>query len=265
MGSLTPDRGGATIVLLAGADDTTNIVYNYLRAHLGELTVIQEDPVSRVTLARRRARRLGWPVVIGQVAFVVGVLPLLRRRARRRVREILADAHLDARPIPEIHHVASVNDVATARLLRDLDPAVVVVNGTRVIAASILEAVPCPFLNMHAGITPRYRGVHGGYWALAEGRPELVGTTVHVIDRGIDTGPVLAQATFAPGPHDTIASYPYLHVAAGLPVLAEIVERILSDGTVPPASPTVADGESQLRWHPTLWGYLWRRSAHGVR
>ncbi len=63
---------------------------------------------------------------------------------------------------------------------------------------------------MHAGITLRYRGVHGGYWALAEQHPEWVGTTVHLVDPGIDTGGILAQSTFerVPRRHDRHVSRP---------------------------------------------------------
>ena len=72
----------------------------------------------------------------------------------------------------------------TVALLTSLRPVVVVVNGTRIIAARVLESAGCPVVNLHAGITPRYRGVHGGYWALAERHPEWVGTTVHLVDPG---------------------------------------------------------------------------------
>ena len=60
------------------------------------------------------------------------------------------------------------------------------VNGTRIISSRVLDSIGCPIINTHAGITPRYRGVHGGYWALAEGHPEEVGTTVHLVDKGIE-------------------------------------------------------------------------------
>ena len=165
-------------------------------------------------------------------------------------------------------------------MLRDLAPTVVVVLGTRIISPAVLAAVDCPFVNTHAGITPRYRGMHGGYWALTEGRPDLVGTTVHLVDAGIDTGAVLARTYFAPGPQDSIATYPYLHLASGLPALAEQVARLVAGGgaeptsqaPVPPSSATSdapglapVPGESRLWWHPTLWGYLARRWRSGVR
>ncbi len=46
-------------------------------------------------------------------------------------------------------------------------------------------------VNVHHGAVPDYRGGPPVFWELADGR-ETVGFTVHRIDAGIDTGPVLA-------------------------------------------------------------------------
>ena len=102
------------------------------------------------------------------------------------------------------------------------------VHGTRIIAARVLESAGCPVVNMHAGITLRYRGVHGGYWALAEQHPDWVGTTVHLVDPGIDTGGILAQTTFEVSGEDTIATYPDLHLVHGLPLLGAQVDKVMS-------------------------------------
>jgi hypothetical protein len=240
-------------------------VYHYLAAHFDDVVAVVEDAPSRLTLARRRARRLGWPAVVGQIAFVVLAMPLLRWVGRARIGTILADGELDPSPIRTLRHVPSVNDPATVELLRQLDPAIVVVNGTRIITRDVLGSIGCPVVNLHTGITPGYRGVHGGYWALAEGRPDLAGTTIHVVDPGIDTGDVLAQVTIEPGPRDSIATYPYLQLARGLPLLRAQVERGLAGRGVAPEPTDRAAGESRLRWHPTLWGYLARRARFGVR
>ncbi len=257
------------LVLLAGSCDATNIVFHYLRGRFGDLEVILEEPVPRMTLARRRAKRLGWPTVAGQIAFVGLAMPYLEWRSRDRVRQILAENQLDPSPIAEARRVGSVNAPEALELLVRLRPRVVVVNGTRIISSSVLEAATAAgatFVNTHAGITPRYRGVHGGYWALAEGRPDLVGTTIHAVDPGIDTGAVLRRAYFRPEKRDSIATYPYLHLAAGLPALGDVVEALLrceDPGTEAPTGET--EELSLLRWHPTLWGYLSARLARGVR
>ena len=251
------------VVLLAGPGATTNIVHHALERSFPTVVTIIENRVSRLRLLRRRVQRLGVVPVVGQISFMVGVAPVLSTLSRRRVREIIADADLDDQPARNAHRVASVNDDAARDLLRSIKPAVVVVNGTRIIGAETLGCISAPFLNMHAGITPRYRGVHGGYWALVERRPDLVGTTVHFVDRGIDTGPPLAQASFTVGPRDSFVTYPYLHVATGLPLLVAAVEAILEGRDIEPTIIDSGDLVSTLRYHPTLWGYLsaWARTG----
>jgi folate-dependent phosphoribosylglycinamide formyltransferase PurN len=259
-------RGRGRVVLLAGPGVSTSIVYHHLAARFPGVAVVMERPVDRLTLARRRARRIGWVTVVGQVAFITVAMPILAYRARSRVRTIVTEAGMNVQDITDVTLVPSVNDPGTVDLLRRLAPDVVVVNGTRIISRSVLESVACPFVNLHMGITPSYRGVHGGYWALAEGRPDLVGTTVHIVDAGIDTGTVLAQERFTVTPRDSIATYPYLHLAYGLPALAEHVDGILAGRDVPEGDLGAADaGPSRLRWHPTLWGYLWKRLTRGAR
>ena len=264
MGDPAPAPRGK-VVLLAGRDEASDIVAHYLAGRVAHLEVIVEEPQSRVELARRRAKRRGWPTVSGQVLFVTLALPLLRRRGRARIDKIVAESGLDATPYPVDHRVRSVNGSATVALLRAARPDVVVVNGTRIIASTVLDGIACPVINTHAGITPGYRGVHGGYWALVDGRPDQVGTTVHLVDPGIDTGGVLARATFAVTAADSIATYPYLHLAAGLPLLGQQVEHALAGRPLAPLVEEDAGVTSQLRLHPTLWGYAHQRLARGVR
>ncbi len=252
------------VVLLAGPDESTSIVANYLADRVRELIVVVESRQSRVRMARRRARRVGWLNATGQILFVALAQPVLHRTGTRRRESIREAASINTRPRVPDFAVSSVNDDRTVSLLTSLHPSVVVVHGTRVIGAGVLQALECPVLNVHAGITPRYRGVHGGYWALAEHHPEWVGTTVHLVDPGIDTGGILAQVTFGITDEDSIATYPDLHLVHGLPLLGAQVEKVLAGGTIEPVGESVAPG-SCLHYHPTLWGYLRRRWASGVR
>jgi methionyl-tRNA formyltransferase len=47
-------------------------------------------------------------------------------------------------------------------------------------------------INIHTSLLPRYRGPAPVLWAIRHGDPDI-GVTVHRIDEGIDTGPILAQ------------------------------------------------------------------------
>ena len=254
-----------SIVVLATDCESTRIVANALQRAFGCVTLVLEQPVSRALLLRRRMQRLGVVSALGQAMFVATVPPVLRRRSRARIEQICRSAQLDAAPFDgRTHRIASVNSDEARALHRELDPAVVVVNGTRIISRATLECITAPFINTHYGITPRYRGVHGGYWALAEGQTGLVGSTVHLVDAGIDSGPVLAQALFLPTSEDNFATYPYLHLAAALPALRDAVRGALS-GALQPAVDVVASGASQLWHHPTLWNYAWKRVSAGVK
>jgi methionyl-tRNA formyltransferase len=242
-------------------------VYRYLRNGLAQairIEVIQENPIPRWTMLKRRTKRLGVVSVLGQAAFVAGAVPILRAMARKRMEAIRMEYGLDDSPIRvPVHRVSSANSKEARGLLQLLAPSVVVVNGTRILSGETLASTPAPFINMHAGITPAYRGVHGGYWALVEGRPDLVGTTVHRVDEGIDTGTILDQVSFSITSKDSFWTYPYLHTAAGLPLLLRAVNGALK-GAIPARSPDSAM-QSALRYHPTIWGYIATRLRLGVK
>lgn len=264
MAATSPEKAERSVVVLASPCAATNVVINALRSGGIDPTLVVERPIPGWQLAVRRARRVGVRVAGGQVLFRLGAVPVLERRARSRIAEILASSHLDDSPVDPAVRVNSVNDEATRQVLSALHPAVVVVVGTRIIGRSTLACLDAPFVNLHAGITPRYRGVHGGYWALVEGRPDLVGSTVHLVDRGIDTGLVLRQATFEVTERDSFASYPYLHLATGVPLVIDVVNEVLAGKQLVPRPP-LDSGDSRLWYHPTVWDYLSARRNRGVR
>ena len=251
------------VVLLACDGPSTRIIYSALKKEFPDVQVILEEPVSRFQLLRRRIKKLGLRTVAGQVMFLLLVGPLLRRIGARRIESIKCEFGLDDSPIDGVViHVPSVNSEEARRALQELNPGVVVVNGTRIIGQETLAAVTAPFINTHAGITPLYRGVHGAYWALAEGRPDLVGTTIHFIDEGVDTGPIIEQATFSASDEDSFATYPYLHTAAAIPILVEAVRKALKCTLTQKETLALP---SKLRTHPTLGGYLLTLITRGVK
>ncbi len=252
------------IVLLCSDGDSTRAVFNALRDEFGSVLVIMEEAVSRLEMAKRRARRLGLIPTLGQTLFAATIVPLLAASGRARIREIERKHNL-RRGLPDetVVRVNNVNSEEARKQLQNAAPAVVVVNGTRIIGPETLGCVDAPFINTHAGITPLYRGVHGGYWALAEGRPDLVGTTVHLVDKGIDTGTIIAQAYFEVTKHDNFATYPYLHTAAGISILVPAVRAALAGNIEFQESPDAVG--SRLRHHPSAWFYLKNRLLRGVR
>lgn len=255
---------GRRIVLLAVEGEPTCMAFHVLERELGLAHVILEPPQSRVQLLRGRLKRLGFFTVAGQLLFQVAISPLLRRAARRRVAQIQEQLGLDTSPIQHasVKRVSSVNDANAIAMLKELKPDVVVVQGTRILSRRLLSEVNATFVNMHAGLTPMFRGVHGGYWAVATLKPELCGVTVHRVDPGIDTGAILAQARVPVTSADSFATYPVLQLGVGLPLLIQAVRDVLAGRSQPLTVPT---GESRLWSHPTAWVYLWRRARWGAK
>jgi methionyl-tRNA formyltransferase len=171
---------------------------------------------------------------------------------------------MDDSPIENqnVLYVESVNHKDTISELVKINPSIIIINGTRIISKKVLNSVKSKFVNMHAGITPQYRGVHGGYWALVDRNPELCGVTIHLVDPGIDTGDILEQKSIRSMPGDNYSTYPLIQLGTGIPLLIKNVTHLL-EGRINLKSGD--ESNSKLWSHPTLWQYLWYRIFRGVK
>jgi methionyl-tRNA formyltransferase len=60
-----------------------------------------------------------------------------------------------------------------------------------IINKRIIESSEAPIINLHISYLPWNRGAHPNFWSFFEGTPS--GVSIHLIDEGIDTGPILYQ------------------------------------------------------------------------
>ncbi len=112
---------------------------------------------------------------------------------------------------------------ALAASVKEHRPDLVVSAGfMKILGPQFLAGVDCPVLNTHPALLPSFPGVRGVADALVYG-VKVTGATVHLVDDGVDTGPVLAQAAVPVEPGDTVAT---LHERI------KIEERRLLVGTV---------------------------------
>ena len=49
-------------------------------------------------------------------------------------------------------------------------------------------------LNIHMGVSPYYRGTDCNFWALYDDNPHIVGATIHLLSKGLDSGAILYHA-----------------------------------------------------------------------
>lgn len=56
------------------------------------------------------------------------------------------------------------------------------------------ELIKRKTLNLHIGVSPFYRGNSTNFWALYDKQPQFVGATIHLLTKGLDSGPILQHA-----------------------------------------------------------------------
>jgi len=121
-------------------------------------------------------------------------------------------------------------DAAIAETVAVFSPDVVVLAGfMKLFGATFLARFGGRIVNTHPALLPSFPGAHGVRDALAYGA-KVTGCTVMVVDEGIDTGPILAQAAVAVEPDDDEATLHERIKAVERTLLVEWVGRIARDG-----------------------------------
>lgn len=241
------------VVVTEGGAHIWGIV-NALTIAFGPIAIFQEQPASKLSLLRGRAKRLGLVSAAGQLGTML-VIRAIKKLMPHMVRRNIRQTGLDVTH-PQDEHVVRIRSADSGELttaIAQFAPSVVLLAGCRMLSPATLRALSCPVLNYHAGITPMYRGTNGGYWALATGDPDNFGTTVHLVDAGVDTGDIIYQARGVPLPGDTIATYPLTQAAFS----RDICVRAVADALAGTLKPVKGDGVSMQWYHPTLLAYLW--------
>lgn len=114
--------------------------------------------------------------------------------------EAQAANHLIARGIsPDCNAPSStidqirINTKEFAQSLQALETDVLLTSACPLLKPEIFQIPRLATINIHRGIAPAYRGQRTIFWPLYFEDFEYVGITLHLIDDGVDTGPILAH------------------------------------------------------------------------
>lgn len=139
-------------------------------------------------------------------------------------------------------------DGALVEALRGHGVSCVVLAGfMRLITPVLLDAFPHRVVNIHPALLPAFPGVHAQAQALAYG-VRVTGCTVHLVDAGMDTGPILAQATVPVLDGDDEAALRDRILVKEHELLPEVLQWI-AEGRVEvvPGAPSAAGAPSRTR------------------
>lgn len=156
------------------------------------------------------------------------------RRLNKQMEEDLARELFGGRAgvtLPEHTEIpySAVNRAEGVALLSSEEPDVLITAGAPILKPHVLELPSRACLNVHWGISPEYRGNHTIFQALRRRDFGRIGLTLHHIDPGIDTGPLIAHVYPSLNRHDTEATILAKCTVLGSGVLMEAL-RVLETG-----------------------------------
>ena len=146
-------------------------------------------------------------------------------------------AHARRRGIPTFtcavadHPDRAAWDRALAAQIAAVEPDLVVSAGfMKLVGPAVLGAFGGRLINTHPALLPAFPGAHAVRDALAAG-VAVTGATVHVVDAGIDTGPVLTQREVPVLPGDDEARLHERIKAVERELLVQTVAELVTDST----------------------------------
>ncbi len=118
-------------------------------------------------------------------------------------------------------------DAEAAQLLRQYQPDWVVLAGyMRILSPAFIQPFAGRILNIHPADTQQHQGLHAYEWAFENHLPETK-ITVHLVDEGLDTGPILAQQTVDLRGADTLAEVERRGLAVEHELYAEALKHLI--------------------------------------
>ena len=92
------------------------------------------------------------------------------------------------------------------------------------------------------GISPYYRGTDCNFWALYDNNPHLVGATIHLLSKGLDSGPMLYHAM------SKLKTDPYEYTMSTVKAAFHSIVERLRDKTIFEIEPTMQEKSKEIRY-----------------
>jgi folate-dependent phosphoribosylglycinamide formyltransferase PurN len=128
--------------------------------------------------------------------------------------------------------------------LTEWSPDLIIFTGGNILRKELLEVPRLGVLNLHLGLLPEIRGMSSPEWSLLKRVP--VGVTIHFMDAGIDTGPILRRYEFPdPARADSLSDLRNRLIAFGVEKAADVVAG-LDHGTISPTRQSRVDEDHQF-------------------
>jgi hypothetical protein len=139
---------------------------------------------------------------------------------------------------------ANQNAPDAVERLREWSPDLIIFTGGNILRQPLLQMPRLGVLNVHLGLLPEVRGMSSPEWSLLKDVP--IGVTVHFMDAGIDTGPILRRYEFPDLERcASLSDLRYRLIAFGIEKAGEVVAG-LDRGTIVAKPQSGLDQDTQF-------------------
>lgn len=123
-----------------------------------------------------------------------------------------------------------LNSVESAEYVEERQPQLVLIFGTGMIRDPLMSALPVDSLNLHLGLSPRYRGAATLFWPYYFLEPNHAGATFHRIVREPDAGEILHQCRPKLSPRDNMQETAAKAVVTATNDMVALLQRLKCGG-----------------------------------
>ena len=154
----------------------------------------------------------------------------------RKIKDIINPSveynYIKSYSIPEIK-ARGVNTKEFKQALLKLNPDIILVGSWgEKISKEIYDFPKIAAINAHPSLLPKYRGPNPYFWTIRN-QEQISGVTFHLIDKGLDTGAILAQEEIKIYPSDTGKSLKERTVLVARGVVCELLKALREDIIIP--------------------------------
>jgi len=97
-------------------------------------------------------------------------------------------------------------------------------------------------INIHMGVSPYYRGTDCNFWASYDDNPHLVGATIHMLSKDLDSGPILYHAM------SNIKSNPFEYTMSTAKSAFHSIAKRIKDKSIFEIEPVAQDKSKEIRY-----------------
>lgn len=228
------------IVVIVSKDKSDLYFANQLMKRLNVVGVMVENQRHKPDSTPKYIKAiklLGMPHILAAKLYNNVIEKLRSKYAMYNKPENVADfgvQGLELFPVEDcsVLYTAGVNDInarENIEWLKKMKPDVIAVCGASIFKEEILSVPKKGVLNLHGGLSQKYRGLFTTDWAVYNEEPEYVGGTVHFVSPGIDDGDVVFQGRPDMTQNDNPNSLYVKVVKLGVDMMEQAIKDIQND------------------------------------